>query len=144
MTTLSVEKMTNLDLKVRTHEMVKFYADKWRSLRAWCAPIPMDVELKPHRGTYNLGLAWSGRGKLQVKITGRLSRDLATLLHEMAHLAAPDDEHHGARWKEMFIRGAAEALDADVSDFDPDVTKYAMDEQVIDMVECWLASLEDA
>ena len=131
----------NTALKIRTHEIVEQYATKWRSLLAWGAPIPMEFKLKPHRGTINLGFAYPGRGTCEIKITGSLSRDLATLLHEYAHLAAPTGEHHDIAWKTVYARAAAEAFGCDVDDFELDVTKYDMDKQVIDACEVWLDEL---
>lgn len=124
-----------------SHTTVEYYADKWRNLRAWGALLPMAIELVAHKGTVNLGLAWSRACKAKVRITGDLPRDLATLLHEMAHLAAPNSEHHGARWKEVYIRAAAEALDCSPDDFEPDVPYLDLDQQVIDYATAYLEAL---
>lgn len=133
--------MMSTDLKVRSHEIVERYAHQWRNLRAWGAPIAMEFTLKPHRGTLKLGHAYPGLGTCEIKITGRVTRDLATLLHEYAHLAVPNSEHHGMLWKTMFVRAAAEAFGCDVDDFELDVTKFDMDKQVMDACEAWLADL---
>jgi hypothetical protein len=134
----AARKAVLVEAKMTTHEIVERYADQWRSLVAWGAPLPMKIEVVAHKGTVNLGLAWSTLCKAKVRVTGNLARDLATLLHEMAHLAAPNSEHHGIQWKTVFARAAAEALDGDFDDFDLDVTKYDMDQMVMDMVEAWL------
>ena len=60
------------------------------------------------------------------------------LVHELAHLAAPNHESHGDRWKTMYVRAAAEALDMDEDDFDIEVPYMDMDQQVIDMTAAWL------
>jgi hypothetical protein len=124
--------------KLATHEIVERYADKWRNLRAWGAPLPMKIEIVAHQNTRNLGYARPALCDAKVRVTGKLNRDLATLLHEMAHLAAPRDAQHGIEWKTVFARAAAEALDGDFDDFDLSVTKYDMDQIVIDMVDAWL------
>lgn len=123
-----------------THLIVQRYADQWRNLRAWGAPLPMRIEVAPYKGTDYQGLAWAGACKALVCITGNLARDLAILLHEMAHLAAPNSAHHGIQWKRAYARAAAEALECDVEDFDLDLPKNDLDQLVQDMAEVWLES----
>lgn len=121
-----------------TLQVVQTYAENWRTLRAWGAPLPAAIRTEVHKGQRVLGWASPGRCATVVRCTGDLARDLATVLHELAHLAAPSREGHGAVWKTMFARAAAEALDCDVDDFDTDVAYMDMDQQVIDMATVWL------
>jgi hypothetical protein len=121
-------------------ESVKAYADRWRSLRSWGAPLDMLIRVEAHKGGKYLGLAKSYACAAIVYCTGSLALDLATAVHEMAHLAAPDSEKHGRRWREVFVRAAAEAFDCDVDDFDVDVKTGDLDAQVEDAARNWLAS----
>lgn len=119
-------------------DVLKHWADRWCSLAAWRAPITMRVKFKPHKGRGRLGVAYSREGRCQVNLTGDLGHDLATVLHELAHLAAPDSEHHGDRWRELFVAAAVEAFGGSVDDYDTDVTLHALDEQIEHAARDWL------
>ncbi len=120
-------------------ESIQAYAERWRSLRAWGAQLPMAIKVEKHKGQRVLGWANIGPCTTVIRCTGNLARDLTTALHELAHLAAPGQTGHGERWREMFVRGAAEAFDCDVDDFDTDVPYLDIDQQVIAAATVWLA-----
>jgi hypothetical protein len=123
---------------VKLDDVILHWSNTWRSLAAWGAPIPMRVELKPYKGQQFVGLAWSCQGRALVRVTGDLAFDLGTALHELAHLAAPNAEHHGDRWREMFVAGVAEACGVDADEFEIDVTITDLNRQVHDAVAGWL------
>jgi hypothetical protein len=119
-------------------DIIKHWADAWRSLAAWGAPIPMSIDIRRDNGCGVLGLARPAHGTAFVKDTGDLVGNLKTALHELAHLAAPSHTHHGIAWRELFTRGAAEALGVSVYNFDLDVSLEALNDQVADAVREWL------
>lgn len=120
-------------------DVVKHWAHAWRSLRAWHAAIPaMRFEFEAYKGRGFVGHACNSSGRIKVRLTGRLHFDLATVLHELAHLAAPNSEHHSLAWRELFATAAAEALGMSVDDFEIDVPFSELDRQVEDAVEGWL------
>jgi hypothetical protein len=118
--------------------MVQSYAERWRTLLAWGAHLPMVFKVETHKGQRVLGWARPGTCATVIRCTGRLARDLTTVLHEMAHLAVPNSEGHGERWRTMFVRAAAEAFRSDVDMFDIDMNYHDIDQQVIDAAETWL------
>ena len=59
----------------------------------------------------------------------------------MAHLAAPNSEQHGMNWKIPYARAAAEAFNVDFDDFDLDVSKIALDRQVLDAATMYLEEI---
>lgn len=119
-------------------DVLKSWADRWRSLAAWGGQVSMLVEIKPDNGCGVLGLARPGLGHAYVKDTGDLAQGLKTILHELAHLAAPSFTHHSRRWRLLFVLGACEALDCDVEDFELDVTLADLNRQVEEAVATWL------
>lgn len=120
-------------------DIVKHWTFTWRSLAAWRAPLPMRITFKPlKRGGRSVGTAWSCQGRAVVKLTGKLAYDLATALHEMAHLAAPNSEHHGEKWRELFVAATCEALGLTSDHFETDVPYADLDGQVEDAVAAWL------
>lgn len=128
--------MTNLDV-------VRHWLTRWRALRAWRAPLDVALVVEPYRRGRALGLAHDGPlcgRKATVYVTGHLAEDLATALHELAHLAAPRSEHHGALWRTTFAAGAEEALGLPSGSLEPDVTQRDLDAQVREACEAWLTS----
>lgn len=120
-------------------DVVKHWAEKWRSLRAWRAAIPQTrFEYEAYKGQGRVGHARNSDGRVHVKLTGKLHFDLGTVLHELAHLAAPNHEHHGLAWRELFAAAAAEALGMQIEDFEIDVPYSQLDRQVEDAVDGWL------
>lgn len=113
------------------------WVQEWRSLAAWGAPITINLRVEEHKGQSILGLAWSHRGNCMVRLTGDLPRDLATALHEIAHLAAPDSVHHELPWRQMYARAAGEALGEDPAVIELDTDLYDLDKQVMRMVQRW-------
>lgn len=119
-------------------DVIKHWAERWRSLAAWRAVIPMRLTFKRYKGHGRVGTAWSHQGRAQVNLTGDLGHDLATVLHELAHLAAPDSEHHGARWRELLVAAAVEAFGGSVDEYDTTGNYAELDEQVEDAAADWL------
>lgn len=121
-------------------DILKRYANEWRSLAAWGAPISMQLEIRPSKycDPATLGRANSWRGTAWAYDTGDLVCNLKTVLHELAHLAAPDSVRHAKRWRELYVRAASEALGASVDDFDLDVELLALNQQVERAVRDWL------
>jgi RES domain-containing protein len=121
-------------------DVLKHWADRWRSLRAWRAPIAMQLTFKLQRkNSSRAGTAWSHQGRAVVYLTGDLAYDLATALHELAHLAAPDSEHHGTHWRTLFVAAAVEACGGSADDYEIDDVEYGeLDAQVEDTVRTWL------
>ncbi len=118
-------------------DVVTHWAHVWRHLTAWGAPVPATFTIKPYKKG-RLGLAHPHVCTAEIRVTGILGEDLSTALHELAHLAAPGYEHHGDRWRDVYIRAAAEALGCDVHSFDVDVGISALDAQVREAVDRWL------
>ncbi len=123
---------------MKLDDVITHWANTWRSLSAWGAPVPMRVELKPYKGTRFVGLAWCYQGRALGRVTGNLAFDLGTALHELAHLAAPNAEQHGERWREMFVAGVAEACGVDADEFEIDVTITDLARQAREAVAGWL------
>lgn len=123
---------------MKLDDVVTHWADTWRSLAAWGAPIPMRVTVKPYKGTQRVGVAWCYQGRANVYVTGDLAFDLATALHELAHLAAPNSEHHGERWKLIFAKAVGEACGVDPDEFEIDVKITDLDRQAREAVAGWL------
>lgn len=124
---------------MKLDDVIAHWANTWRSLAAWGAPIPMQVKLEPYKGTHYVGLAWCRQGRALVRVTGDLAFDLGTTLHELAHLAAPNSEHHGQRWRAIFVKGVAEACKVDPHEFEiEDIKVTDLDAQVRDAVAGWL------
>jgi hypothetical protein len=63
-----------------------------------------EVQLRRRDGNYNTGHAW--RSRIVVTMGGDLASVLATLLHELAHAAAPAASHHDDVWASLFLRAA--------------------------------------
>ena len=123
---------------MKLDDVVTHWANTWRSLAAWKAPIPMAITIKPYKGTRRVGVAWCRQGRANVYVTGNLAFDLATALHELAHLAAPNSEHHGERWREIFVAAVAEACGVDADEFEIDVAITDLDKQAQEAVAAWL------
>lgn len=119
-------------------DVIQHWADRWRSLSAWRAVIPMRIACKMRKTKRRAGTAWSHEGRAVVYVSGNLAYDLATVLHELAHLAAPNSEHHGEHWRKLFVAAAVEALGGP-DDYEIDDVNYSeLDEQVEDAVRTWL------
>lgn len=69
-----------------------------------------------------------------------MAEDLGTVLHELAHLAAPDRAHHGAEWRALYAAGAAEALGLPMHTFDDADEQTTLNAHVRDACRAWLVS----
>lgn len=121
-------------------DVIKHWANRWRSLRAWRNTIPVvDFRYKTYSGRGRVGQASCVEGYAEIRLTGVLHHDLGTVLHELAHLAVPIGAHHNELWREAFVVGAAEALDVSIAELDPGLPISELDRQVEDAVASWLA-----
>lgn len=122
---------------MKQEDVIKTWAERWRSLSAWRAVIPMQLKFEPYKRGF-VGIAHSHKGLAKIRLTGKLAHDLATVLHELAHLAAPNSEHHGEHWRKLFVAAAVEALGGP-DDYEIDDVNYSeLDKQVEDAVRAWL------
>ncbi len=123
---------------MKQQDVIQHWADRWRSLSAWRAAIPMRITVKTRKTKRRAGTAWSHEGRAIVYLSGNLAYDLATALHELAHLAAPNSEHHGEQWCKLFVAAAVEAFGGP-NDYEIDDINYSeLDAQVEDACRAWL------
>lgn len=119
-------------------QVVRHHAEKWRHLLAWGAVLPAVIKVEPYQG----GVLGRGNcvSKLAlVRVTGNIAEDLATALHELAHVAAPMGDHHGKGWRTLFARAACEAFKLPRDHFDHErVTVTDLDAQVVTEARFWL------
>lgn len=114
------------------------WADRWRHLRAWRAALPMQIQVLPYDGGSRLGEAWSRGCRAVIYQTGDLAADLATVLHEQAHLAAPDATSHGEAWRVLFARSVEEAFGLPPLTVADDVDQADLDAQATLACRRWL------
>jgi hypothetical protein len=116
-------------------DILKKWAAQWIQLKAWGRPLEeATFTFEPYKSG-RLGCAWVTRRAIEIRETGSLQRDLATVIHELAHLAAPGSEHHGDKWRAVFCRGAHEALGVAISDTGG---IHMLDRQVESACHTWL------
>ena len=126
---------------ITPEDVIRTFARRWCGLLAWGAPVRLDeIQVGKYNGTAYAGRAYCGRHKIVVLQQGSLSTDLSTVLHELAHLAAPNHEHHGAHWRRLYTRAAAEAFSVSVDTFDPscDLIIGDLDEQIREAARPWV------
>jgi hypothetical protein len=123
------------------HRALAHYAQAWRSLRAWRAPLPTLVIVEPYRGGGRLGVARCGLRTATVYATGDLAEDLSTVLHELAHLAAPlAARSHGSEWRALFVAAAREVTGGEDDDLDDlNLTTTDLDAAIRDEIAEWLS-----
>jgi hypothetical protein len=103
-----------LPSKVRRNlALVRAYAERWRGLAAWAprSRLTGPLSVVPYRGEIDHGHSYLDTGEIVVRVSDDLAESLATVLHEMAHVAAyPFEEspHHGPLWAERYIAATAE------------------------------------
>lgn len=85
------------------------WAREWRALKVWGRVLEeVEIEFRQrHAGDYATGVAYSYARRLVVTAPN-MPQGLAALLHELAHLAAPGDEHHGERWRAIYVAAVEE------------------------------------
>jgi hypothetical protein len=126
---------------MNTLDVIKSYADTWRSLAAWRAPLDVAVKVTPMPAhhTRRLGTAWPCQRRANVYvIDGDLTGALSTLLHELAHLAAPTYAGHEMPWRAVYVAAVAEATRCDVDMFDTDLPLDEIRPQVHAAIDAWL------
>jgi hypothetical protein len=119
-------------------DVISHWAYNWRNLAAWGAQLPATFKIVPHKGQQRLGRADCLKRTAEILVTGELAEDLATVLHELAHLAVPNYVQHEEPWREMFVAAVAEACGCDASQFDLDVVITDLDAQCRDAIAGWL------
>lgn len=116
------------------------YADRWRNLRAWRAPLPAQISIEPWRGTAHVGVAYPAQCRTTIYQTPCLADDLGTVLHELAHIAAPTRAAHDRAWRELYAAGAAEALALDPLTFVGATTNQTLTSLVREACDRWLTT----
>lgn len=83
---------------------------KWARLKLWGRDISQcEIKISQCDNLASTGHAWPNKNKLEV-IAGRDKADgLATLVHELAHLAAGQKHDHDRKWR-MIFREAVEHI----------------------------------
>lgn len=113
-----------VDTRQRRTVAIQMIAVSWCNLRAW-QPVDMrsvHVAVKFRKGWASTGSALVSKTHGQVDIIVRLGVDeadgLATLLHELAHVAAQRRGHegHDGGWRDIFRAAALEVLGEEVVD----------------------------
>lgn len=100
-------------------DAVRCWAERWRGLRAWGRPLEeVSIEIQPYRGQAQCGTAWPTQRRCVVRVGagGHVVYDLETALHELAHCAAPGDEHHGPKWRRPLVAAVLEVTGIAVAD----------------------------
>jgi hypothetical protein len=126
---------------VTVEDVLRSFARQWCGLLAWGAPVQLDeVKIGRYNGTAYAGRANNHKHWIIVLTTGKLATDAATVLHELAHLAAPNSEHHGAHWRQLYTRAAAEAFGVPADTFDASTGLIIgdLDEQIREAAYAWL------
>ena len=123
-------------------DVVKSHAADWVSLAAWrgalTAHATIAVVPRPARYTRRLGTAWTCEQRAVVYATGDLITDLPTVLHELAHLAAPTRVHHDRPWRVLYLDAVAEATRTPRELLDADVALDDLRAQAEAAIRAWL------
>jgi hypothetical protein len=121
------------------NQVISHWGHTWLSLAAWQAPLNVSLRYRVRpTNQRRLGTAHCARRVATVYLTGHLAEDLSTVLHELAHLAAPINADHGPRWRELYVAASAEALAADASVFETETSILDLDRQVVTVAHDWL------
>lgn len=116
-------------------DILKKWANAWINLTTWGRPLTeASFAFKPYEKG-RLGCAWTIRREIEIRETGKLACDLATVLHELAHLAVPGADRHSDRWRVAFCRGAQEATGIAISDTG---SIHMLDRQAESACQAWL------
>ena len=124
----------NAEARAAVRTTVRNIADRWRGLLAWGSPITGAIDIVDGSGG---GYAKHDGHACIVFSNGSLARSLTTVLHEMAHMAAPAGELHGRRWRGLLARATHEVTGVPVPDGAP---MQVMDELVESAVRSWLTA----
>lgn len=91
---------------------LEIWADRWRDLKAWGRTLEeVTIELRQRSegvGRYSTGVCYPTLRRIVVTAGSDVPQALATILHELAHAAAPGDEGHGDRWQAIFAAAVLE------------------------------------
>lgn len=79
------------------------WAEEWRKLAVWSRPIDVPILWEAYGGNGQpLGFADYRHREIWVFVTGNKAEDMATVLHEMAHMDITPEGGHGPRWRRRF------------------------------------------
>ena len=96
--------------------IVRTWAERWRSLRAWRRPLDeVALEIVPWNGG-PLGKARPGTREVVVRVGADVVDALGTVLHELAHVAVPGGEAHGPAWRERYLVAVEEVTGRPLAD----------------------------
>lgn len=124
---------------MKQQDVIAYWANRWRSLAAWRGQVAMKITVKTRKTRRRVGSAWSHEGRAIVYVTNDLGHDLATVLHELAHLAAPNSEHHGEHWRTLFVAAAVEVFGGSIDDYEIDDINFTeLDRQIEEAARDWL------
>jgi hypothetical protein len=118
----------------RELRIVRTWAERWRSLRAWRRSLDeVVIDVVAHqRGP--LGLAQPRARTLIIRVGTDVVDGLATALHELAHVAVPHGEAHGPAWRERFLLAAEEVTGRALAE--PPTTEL-VDRAVVAALRVW-------
>lgn len=89
-------------------DIITRHANDWRNLRAWGRSLDnVRIEYVDREHARRAGTCWTYEQRLVVYRQARLSDQLSTLLHEMAHAVEISDSH-GLAWQRRFAAAVAE------------------------------------
>lgn len=103
-------------------DILTTWADRWRALRAWGRPLTeVAIRVIPRRTRHGsvLGRAHPAWRQIEIRVSGDLVEDLATALHELAHVAAPAGAHHNEPWRRRFAAAVSEVTGITIPDPGP-------------------------
>jgi hypothetical protein len=91
-------------------EVLHLYHERWSKLSAWGMKLGhTKLQVRTRRANRCCtGHAYPYGGRITMTVSDNRGDGLATLLHEMAHCAAPPRCAHGKEFREMFLAAAAE------------------------------------
>lgn len=98
--------------KMSTREAYTEAARRYARLSAWerdLSGVEFDIRISDVK-TYTSGHAYSGSGRFVVTVGSNIADAHTTIIHELAHLAAPGREHHGPVWRSLHILAVSEVV----------------------------------
>ncbi len=106
---------------------------------AWHAAMPLvKVELRSRRQDPNRisGRAWPASGRIVISCSASNAKNLAALVHEMAHIATPGARHK-LPWKQMYAAALTELTGIEI----PHARMLTMNTRLneADLIEAFLA-----
>lgn len=117
-------------------DFIRYWASVWaRDLRTWGRPLTeVNVVVKERRGRLGSGLARPVCREVIIRAGSDIPDGLATILHELAHVAAPGGDHHGERWRRLYTDAVCEVTGIPVC---PEGTKTELERSCRDALASW-------